>query len=347
MQNGSPDSITKVNRKIQRMNIHLFISFISLVIMLFLYFYLQEFLNLFYYSIFLIVVIIILLFAIIPRLKAIETTLASEKNIKYIFANKRGSYAGLMLIAALLVLLISSFIISLFIIVLLLFFYLNELKLIYKQGKLQKVFQKSPAVLFSIFIILIAVGFSLNMIPEFFLFLIEISITFVFSMFLFESFSEIEVPKGRLQDGKEILMKKVDEIFGEKTCEVHPSQIPQMFCLRCNRHICEICKTNYEDLCAYCYKQKIENRLLFFKILTYLSMALFAIFLISFIWGMYAPLPQILRFIEWLGLKYSRFTILFYYATANFIILISVGGGGLVASRQLIIKLKQLEDTIK
>lgn len=347
MQNSSTDLIILLNRQIKKMDLHLQISISSLIVVLFLYFYIQEFLNLFYLTILLSVVFISVLFAILPRLKTIEITLTLGKNIEATIVIKRGAYAVLLIIASLIVILVTNFLISLFIIVLLLFFFLNELKIISKEGKLQKVFQKSPVVLFSIFVILIAAGFIVKMIPDFFPFLIEISITFIFTMFLFESFSEIEVPKGNKKDENDKLRAKVEEIFGEKTCEIHPSQIPSLSCLRCHRDVCVLCKSSYENLCAHCYKAKIETRILLFKFLTYLSLALFTIFLISFVWGIYAPLPQILSLIEWAGLTYNRFIVLFYYAIANFIILITLGGGSLFVSRQLKIKINQLESDIK
>ncbi|MFX1479114.1 MAG: hypothetical protein ACFFCI_13360 [Promethearchaeota archaeon] len=346
-QNTSINSKTLLSRQVKKVELHLLISICSLIIVLFTHYFIQESLNLFYNTILLVIVFISLLFTILPRLKTIETTLAIGKNVESSIVFKKGMYAGLIVIASLIVLLITSLMIALYIIVLLMFIFLNELKMVYKEGKLQQVFQKTPVILLSIFIILIAVGFYEQKILDFLTFLIEISITFIFTIFLFDSFSEIKAPKEHSRDENEVLKKKVKEIFDKKTCVIHPSQIPNMSCFKCNRHICELCKTNYMDFCIYCYKQKIEDRLLLFQFITYLSIALFTIFLISFIWGMFAPLPLILRFIEWLGLYYRRFTILFYYATANLIILITLGGGSLFASRQLKIKINLLENSIK
>ncbi|WP_287585358.1 hypothetical protein [Candidatus Borrarchaeum sp.] len=215
-----------------------------------------------------------------------------------------------------------------------------------KQGKLSRLFLKFPVVLFSILLILVAIGIEFNIISYVFPILIEISIFFIFTVFLFEYIAKMEVLTESRHDDDEIIKEKVKEIFDKKTCEIHPSQIPQMTCLRCTRSICELCSLNYQNLCIYCYKERIESRLLFFTSLTYLSVALLMIFVISYIWGIYAPLPLILRFIEWLGLSYGRFTILFYYVIANLIILISIGGGGVFASRQLKIKINQLESRI-
>jgi len=339
-------SYIQLSKQMTRTNILFLISISSLVSVLFLYFFFQNFLKLFYYTALLIVVFISLFLVLILRLKTIELTITTGKNIESLMAYKKGTYAIIIVIAVLLVLLFTNILISLLIIAFVLFFFLKELKIIYKESKFYNVFQKSPVVLILIFIALIAFGLSVQRISDFFPLLIEVSITYVFMMFFIESLSELKVPESRLHDETEIIREKVKEIFDEKTCEIHPSQLPSVSCLKCERLICELCKISYMNLCIYCYKEKMENRLLVFEFLTYLSAAIFTVFVISFFWGMFAPLPQILIFIEWLGLRYNRFTILFYYAAANFIILISLGGGGIFTSRQLRTKINQLEDRL-
>ena len=346
IQTPVTNSTALLDRQIKKNDFYLLISIISLIFLLLFYFFVQESFNYFYYTIIQTTLFISLLLATIPRLQTIEKVLNSRKNIESVIAYRRGGYVVLLIVAALILLLTTSFIISLLIIIFFLIFVSNELKIVLIEGKLRMLFLNSPMVLFSILVILIAISLGFNMISEFFPILIEISLTFIFTVFFVESLSRMEVPKENLHDETKIIKEKVREIFEKKTCEIHPSQIPSMTCLGCNRMICELCSTNYRNFCIHCHKQKIEARLLLFTFLTYLSATLLVIFLFSFIWGMYAPLPLILRFIEWLGLRYGRFTILFYYAVANLILLIAIGGGGIFASRQLKVRINQLESRI-
>ena len=136
--------------------------------------------------------------------------------------------------------------------------------------------------------------------------------------------------------------RKSKRFSGKKKCNVHQSKYPDKFCPNCNREICSLCLLDFNNLCIYCFSNDLEKKALFFDSLIYLGIFLFTIYLISFIWGMYAPLPMVSVFIEWLGLRYNRFIILFYYSVASVILLTVLSGGGYLASKQLKIKLESL-----
>jgi hypothetical protein len=214
-----------------------------------------------------------------------------------------------------------------------------------KNKKWFRFLSKSPFVPFLIIVILIGttIGFS-QPFTLYFPLLIELALAFIFLVFLSVTIPQEEFYKEDIVDEEIILQEKIAEIFKEKRCYCHQSKYPDKFCPNCQREICSMCLLDFHNQCIYCFSDDLENKALLFDSIIYLGLLTFTIYLIFFTWGIYAPLPMVTVFIEWLGLRYTRFIILFYYTVANFIILTVLSGGGYLASKQFKLRLKNLKN---
>lgn len=141
----------------------------------------------------------------------------------------------------------------------------------------------------------------------------------------------------------DILKEKIAEIFDENFCYFHPSMKLKQTCPKCGKEICELCLLDYENLCILCYRSQLEDRVLFSDFLRKLGILLLFIFLIFYILGIFAPLPLVQSTISWMGLVYSRFTILIYFIIVCMILSITLIGGGTQLSRVINLKIKSID----
>ncbi|KXH74433.1 MAG: hypothetical protein AM326_00090 [Candidatus Thorarchaeota archaeon SMTZ-45] len=142
------------------------------------------------------------------------------------------------------------------------------------------------------------------------------------------------------------LREKIAEVFDEKYCEYHPIVRMDNKCPICNRDICKTCLSIYQGLCIYCYLDKLEKRKFLSSFMRYIGSLVFLLSLVLWIWGNYAPLPVLRRGLSWLGLYYSRPTILFYYLVVLSAIITLLVGGGFLLLRQIEPRIQRLYQEI-